>query len=143
MPWPRKMEARSLTSEEFFSTLSWGSMTIRLGLPNVSTVNGELVPCTSIRFSSVLPSVSIFNSTGMRNKSRSCVILPHHPKALVVAEAVNRVLGLELGRSRGIEPLCEEPLQLVSVILLRDVAEVIERWRSVPHTWWRRRAWWH
>ena len=48
-----------------------GSTEMRRGRPNVSTVKGELVPTTSMRFCSVFPSVSIFKSTGMRKRSRS------------------------------------------------------------------------
>src|SRR5437667_9091314 len=38
--------------------------------------SAEIKLRASIRFCSVLPSVSIFNSTGMRNRSRSCEICP-------------------------------------------------------------------
>src|SRR5580693_10307843 len=43
--------------------------------------------------------------------------LSHHAKALVVTQPVNRVLSLELGSSRGIEPLSEKPSELISVSL--------------------------
>src|SRR5437868_5957983 len=46
------------------------------GFPKVSTVKGELVPTTSTRLYSVLPSVSSFNSTGRRKRLRSCEISP-------------------------------------------------------------------
>ena len=121
------MEARILMSVEFLSTRLSGSTTMRRGLPKVSMVNGELVPTTSMRFSSVLPSVSIFNSTGMRNRSRSWLICPTTRKPLLLPEPVNRVFRLEFGRSRGIEPLGEEPGQLVAVILLGESSKVVER----------------
>ena len=40
----------------------------------VQWLNAESVHTTSMRLVSVLPSVSIFNSTGMRNRSSSCPI---------------------------------------------------------------------
>src|SRR5258707_8646345 len=46
------------------------------GRPNVSTVNPDSVPITSMVFSSGFPSVSMRKSTGMRKVSRGCLILP-------------------------------------------------------------------
>src|SRR2546430_1769394 len=46
------------------------------GRPNVSTVNPDSVPIASMVFCSGFPSVSIRRSTGMRNVSRGCLILP-------------------------------------------------------------------
>ena len=46
-------------------------------------------------------------------------------ETLVAAEAVDRVLGLELGRARRIHPLREEPGELFSVHFFHELAEIV------------------
>ena len=55
--------------------------------------------------------------------------LSHHAKSLVVAQAVNCVFGLEFGSTSGIEPLGEEPRELVPIVLLGKSAEIVQRGR--------------
>ena len=68
--------------------MSFGSSDTTLGLPNVSTLNSEEVPTTSICLSSGLPSVSMCSVTGMWNVSRSCDTLPITRKPLAVRNTV-------------------------------------------------------
>ena len=104
-----------------------------------------------MRLFSVLPSVSILRSTGMRNRSRSCEISPVTRKPGVFssfgfcaagsAQAVGGVLHLEFRRAGGVEPLREEPGELVAIIFLGDRRGSRRWWRIFPRTRRRTRAW--
>ena len=78
---------------------------MRRGLPNVSTVNAESVPTTSIFLSSVCPSVSTLRSIGIREEFQVLIDLADHSKSLVISQPVNRVLRLEFRSASRIDPL--------------------------------------
>ena len=80
-----------------FSTQFCGSMLIRRGRPKVSTTNCVSVPTTSTFWVSVFPSVSTLNSTGMRNRSRSCPISPIVLKPLLLPSRYTAYLLLNCG----------------------------------------------
>ena len=111
------IDVRTCRSCEFCSTWLLGSMVMRRGLPKVSTAYAEFVPSTSMRLVSVLPSVSIRQLDRHAEQIHVLRNLADYAEALL--RAIDRVLVLELGRAGGVEPLGEEPGQLLAGGLLR------------------------
>jgi hypothetical protein len=72
------------------STQSLGSTLMRRGRPKVSTTYCVSVPTTSIFWFTVLPSVSMRSSTGMRKRSRSWLISPMVRKPLLLPSGRRR-----------------------------------------------------
>ena len=67
--------------------------------------------------------------------------LSGHAEAFIVAQAIGGVLQFEFRRAGGIEPLREEPGELLAVIFLGDGAEVVHGGRISRRRFRRTRAW--
>ena len=84
------MEARSLTSVEFFSTRLSGSTQMRRGLPKVSTVNARI---RADDFDSLVFGLAVGIDLQFHRHAEQIEVLRNladHAEALVVAQPVDR-----------------------------------------------------
>ena len=119
------IEVRTCSSLEFCSTMLPGSMLILRGLPKVSTAYAELVPETSMRL--VFRLAVGVNLQFHRHAEQVHVLLDFAHNAEAFLRAVDGVLVLEFGRAGGVEPLGEEPRELLAGSLLCHLAEIVNR----------------
>ena len=104
---------------------------MRRGLPKVSMVNGGI---GAHDFDALVFGLAVGVDLEVNRHAEEIEVLrdlAHHAEALVIAQAVDGVLGLEFRRAGGVEPLGEEPGQLLAVVLLGQGAEIVQR-RRLP-----------